>query len=287
MQLSKTINAIKGMSISIRYPILLIVGLFLEIIVYLNQMLIWGRIMESLGSNLRLSSFFSGYWLSYLPRYLPGSLWGYMSRGAWLSSSFNIDLSVSLMGSIIEVIVMALSAVLFYAFSIYVNQPFMVIIYLSVLPITWLIIKKVAHLISSSNNKILKQLYGTNSLERTFSLIDWMFIFLYAFVSWLIFGFISILITFSITTFPLPILLNYFITFCGIYALSWLVGFLFVIVPSGLGIREYFLASILMTTLNVSMDVGNAISVVLRLLGFMAEFFWILVGVIVETKKNI
>ena len=51
------------------------------------QMAAWRYLMQDLGIKLTWRSIIGGYMLSFLPRYVPGSVWGYLSRSEWLKTS--------------------------------------------------------------------------------------------------------------------------------------------------------------------------------------------------------
>ena len=53
--------------------------------------------------KINLISTLRGYSLSFLPRYLPGSIWGYLSRSEWLTQQFSIPFKYSNAISVVEI----------------------------------------------------------------------------------------------------------------------------------------------------------------------------------------
>ena len=64
-------------------PELLLLSLGLYLAAYLLIMVAWQRFMYSVGVSMRMGAIVEGYALSFLPRYIPGTIWGYASRSEW------------------------------------------------------------------------------------------------------------------------------------------------------------------------------------------------------------
>lgn len=83
-------------------PLYLAAALGLAVVGYLLQLGGWLLAMRFLGIQLTAAGSFSGYFLSFLPRYVPGSVWGYLGRGEWLNSTHGVGYRASSSGSLLE-----------------------------------------------------------------------------------------------------------------------------------------------------------------------------------------
>ncbi|MEM4523363.1 MAG: hypothetical protein QW738_09155, partial [Nitrososphaeria archaeon] len=63
-------------------------------------------------------------------------------------------------------------------------------------------------------------------------------------------------------------------------ALAWVAGFIVVIVPGGLGVREITLASLLNLTIGLPPLRGKLTAVVFRAIVVLAEILWLLIGLL-------
>jgi len=72
------------------------------LIAYLLQMGGWMLIMRRLGIVLSPLEVIHGYTFSFLPRYIPGSVWGYLGRSQWLAQRHNVSYPISTLGSLLE-----------------------------------------------------------------------------------------------------------------------------------------------------------------------------------------
>jgi hypothetical protein len=64
----------------------------------------WFRLMAGVGAPLSWRHTLKGYTLSFLPRYIPGSIWGYLSRSEWFRDNAGIACAVSNAGSLVEIL---------------------------------------------------------------------------------------------------------------------------------------------------------------------------------------
>ena len=68
------------------------------------QMLAWRTLMQGLGVSLGKREVLRGYMLSFLPRYIPGSVWGYLGRNEWFFQEYAVSYAASNLGSILEIL---------------------------------------------------------------------------------------------------------------------------------------------------------------------------------------
>ena len=81
------------------------------------QMLAWKSIMALLGIKLGYIDIIERYIPSFLPRYLPGTIWGYLSRSEWLHHKFGISYKHSNIGSLFEILISLLSNIIVISIS--------------------------------------------------------------------------------------------------------------------------------------------------------------------------
>ena len=90
-------------------------SLLLAMLSHLAQMAAWRELMAGLGTRLPWRRVIEGFMLSMLPRYIPGTVWGYLSRGQWLYEQFGVPFRTSSVSSILELGLTVLSGLVFVA----------------------------------------------------------------------------------------------------------------------------------------------------------------------------
>ena len=277
------------------YQVLLTLTLDISLIVRLSgatvaglaalglQMAAWRVLMQDLGVRLTWRSIVGGYMLSFLPRYVPGSIWGYLSRSEWLKRSYGISYSLSGTGSILEV-AMALitgSAVIgFYCILITTGlvQVTLLVLEIAFPLVSWFTLKFVFQLSFVKKRHGLLHSHGSEMI----GFANWSKVFLLYIMLWLCYGVLVLILVdqFDLSSAPSSLAAATF-SFC----VSWLIGFLVVFLPSGLGIREIALSNILASIMGVPPDVGSAVSVLTRLCIAVAELLWVFVGIVLQRAR--
>jgi glycosyltransferase 2 family protein len=247
-------------------------ALFLSIIAQGFQIIAWWLIMRGLQSAwIPLKELFWGYTLSFLPRYIPGSIWGYMSRGNWLQTDFNINYRSSTLGSITELILMVgvnmiLSSLV--VLPILYNQTVVIIILfillLLILPIS---LKRVRILIINTVNKV--------KLQYIFLAIPSLFL------TWIFYGF-SLFLAAEPYNALHSIGYNKINLFISIYSAAWLIGFLILFVPAGMGVRELALTRLLSSYALFEPQVANGLAILFRLVVTISEISWLILGWVIK-----
>lgn len=240
----------------------------------------WVKIMASLGLNLKWQRIISGFAVSFIPRYIPGSFWGYLSRSEWLLQSFNVPYKVSMYGSFLEIALAITTAVVVIAFSLAWQARQIVLLF--VIPIIFVGAWIAGYFLIGNRAK-------TNITHENLS-AGWGISYfgdrivgagaLYSF-SWLMNGASLMLISNVFAPLPQMGILNATMN----YDLAWLAGFLIFFVPSGLGVREVAISGILSSSFPLSPYEASAIAVMLRILLMLGEFLWLLISIAIG-KKN-
>lgn len=221
----------------------------------------WHLIMRALGHRAKAPQNIRIWMVSSLARYLPGGVWGYLSRAA-LCSEQGIPLVSSSLGLYLETLLLMAS-------SLAVGFP--ALMFVSGLPINplsatlfWIGLSLLMHPRIVALTRYLPgrpgKLFASVSLpsaRRTFLL------YVYYLVFWILFG--AVFVCFVHAIYPLPI--QAWIPVGASFSMSFLVGFIFVFVPGGIGIREGLLYILLLPFLppaaSLIVSVGSRIWVIL------------------------
>jgi hypothetical protein len=228
---------------------------------YLVQIWAWVLIMRYLDAPLTASQAMQGYLLAFLPRYIPGGVWGYLSRNEWLAQHCGIRYATSSVGSVLEVTTLLLSAFSFvavYWVAAAWRVPVAGVCGL-LLWLNWWVVPQFARYFRKSqwNVQINRQQF-----IRLCVLGNVVY-----FIFWGFQGAAILLVGTALGTVD-QIRLS-----TGIFSasLAWAIGFLILFVPAGLGIRETTLATLLSRFANVQPGLAGNIAIISRLAIICAE----------------
>jgi uncharacterized membrane protein YbhN (UPF0104 family) len=244
------------------------------------QMAAWRMLMANLGVGLVWREVLENYVLSFMPRYIPGSFWGYVSRAEWLKQKHDIPYSVSNLGSILEIALIFMGISLVTAVYLFQtpsenNKWLLLALFCSLPLIGWVVIKWV--LTSSKLNNLL----GKFSVPTPVKFIPfgiWLELSTLHAIAWAFYGASVLWITRSFSPDISVSLIN--TTF--LFAISWTLGFIVIFVPSGLGIREQSLSMLLISLKFLSPDEASGVAVLSRLFALFGEMVWLLIGLVIK-----
>jgi len=244
---------------------------------YFIQIASWTLIMKYLKTPAGIVQSLQGYTLSFLPRYIPGSIWGYWSRSQWLKQSLGISYKVSALGSITEATAFVITAfTIGVGFWVNTNDKFTLrsenaafgfVIFIFCWLFWGFIVR--AALDKMSDGKRRQRLIRGPDLEFA---VGWFSLLLPYAVFWMLYGIAVAVLAQTITPF------KRLATTIACAAMAWVVGFIIVIIPSGLGIRETMLATLLNLTMGFPVSQGSLVAVIFRVVNLFAEFVWLLIG---------
>jgi glycosyltransferase 2 family protein len=248
------------------------------------QILAWKVLMSGLGAGLLWRDTLCGYPLTFLARYIPGSVWGYFSRSYWLQHHHQISYSLSIQGSVLEVgsaltaAGMVLGTYLLNFAPATARYP-MVAVLLTIPPITGWILGWVRERILQVTKP---EPLAKPASKRVGAMAAWITsVGLYC-ILWLGNGSALYLLLkawgFADTS---RLLLE-----SAIFAISWLAGFVVLFVPSGLGIREMVLSGMLVQYHGLTWAQAGIAAVTFRLLTALSELTWILVGAAIQRIRG-
>lgn len=208
-------------------PLNLIFALILAIVAYFIQLMAWMLMMRSVGAPIGLWAVIQGYSLSFLPRYIPGVVWGYLSRSEWLVRQHNVSYSQSTKASILEVGTQ-ISTCISIAFLCLSNSSLGIICGLAIFILSgffWYFVLRYPDLWKSST---------ANALEARKPFVLWLQSSFLYYVFWIAHGAIIVMAgTMLDSSAYIPLKLS-----SGMFGLSWLAGFSALLVPAGFGVRE-------------------------------------------------
>lgn len=256
-------------------PSYLIAALGCYVVGYIVQISAWIMIMRYLNAPLTFAQAWQGYLLAFLPRYIPGVVWGYLSRNEWLAQKCGIGYATSSVASLLEVTTLLLTA-----FSI-------AAIYWVALPLRFLV-ASVCGLLLVLNwwliplliQRLGKEHWQVQPKHPQFLLL-WLIGNGLYFFFWGLQG-AAILFVNTALGIPHPLMLT---TSIFSASLAWSIGFLVLFVPAGLGIRETTLATLLNRYGAVPLGQANNLAIFSRLLLIGAELCLVILILPIQIKR--
>ncbi len=269
-------------------PFCLLASLSLCMLANFLQMGAWVIILRFLGWPIGLRQTLQGFLISFLPRYIPGGIWGYLSRGQWLQEFYGIDYAVSMVGSLLEALGLILTALSITAFFLLTrltedhNVWALFIWTLSVL-FLWLFLPmpvlKFARFIwpgLESPSKSAKTQSGNFLASRFFLL--WLLVGLIYAMFWTTYGGSLLFIAMAVS----PALTSSLLGATFSIAMAWVLGFVAFFVPIGIGVREVALSRFLVSSLALTAGQGSLVAVISRLSIILAELIWLVIGLLLS-----
>ena len=245
------------------HPGYLLVGVALYAGGYGVLMAAWGAIMASQGVTLHPAAIVQGYLLSFLPRYIPGSVWGYLSRNEWLAHHHGVGYGVATLTSLMEAGLLLLTAVAL-AGTLLTPAPWNLLVAgggLAAVWLTWVL-----------TPALWRRLRGAPAAPQA-TTGWWVVATLYG-VFWALQG-AALLAAHHALCGVTPLGLGQSIAAAS---LAWAVGFLVLIVPAGLGVREWTLSALLALLAGVASAQSHLLAVTGRVLLVVAELIVLGIG---------
>jgi hypothetical protein len=234
----------------------------LDLVAYVLLIAGWGIITRALRLDLSARHLFDGYVLAFLPRYIPGSVWGYVSRGEWMQRTCGANYSQSTAASIMEISVQFGTAG--------------IVVLAGLAPVDWRLAAVVLGVASLALPWwLLQRLYlRRQHISGARLVAAWLLLLVLYGLFWTVHG-LTILAALqavgTTATLTLPAAIFVFCT-------SWLVGFAAILVPAGLGVRELTLSTLLQRMTSISSGDASLVAVITRLGIVAAELIFLLVA---------
>lgn len=279
LQLRSSINVFTDFQLGHDFLLYFLLSFFFIILAIFFQIISWMVIMKSFDVNLGLRSALKGYIISFLPKYIPGGFWGYIERSNWLKQDENITFTKSYFSSIFEIGMTFFSSSFIVIFQLtkvsnYYYLLFSIVVFFGFFLLKIIKRNKFSDLLKNESfEKTLNQKYISKSI-------------LLSTLMWVSYGIsLSVLLRFFIQFDVFNF--NNIISSTFTFSVSWIIGFIIIFVPSGIGIRENAISYFLTKFYDVNFSQANFISILFRLNILLAELFYILVGLIFFDSKEL
>lgn len=248
------------------------------------QMTAWHALMQYISPSLKWIDVAEKYTATLLSRYIPGSIWGYISRAEWLRAEHRIPYGVTNFISAVEIALVILTGMLaavVYGFSIasaWLDFGLaLLLIGLFILP--WLLLRRIDQW--AWFQRLMAKVFKIFE-TRPIPLSAWVKAALLDLVAWYGFGMSLkwIIQALQPSAFPQLDLTTM------VYAAAWLAGFLVIFVPSGLGIREQTIITLSNSFHLTTTAISTSASILMRLLISGGELAWVFFGIIIKAVRQ-
>jgi glycosyltransferase 2 family protein len=239
---------------------------------------IWHYLINSKGYNLSLMGQMDVYLRSHILRYIPGNVIGILSRAIFnrvygvpilksLFAWFYENLSYLVIGSVIASFIVIRVGKDWFIFEAIPSVPFFITIvilgFLVVLNVDWFENLFKRFLLPRLPEKIKKETDILNiPLKKRIK------IFLGFVVSWIIYSasFLSLVVSIKPSLLDTNIL-----EIVSINALSWVLGYISLVTPSGSGVREFIMIFSLENFMNVDVEIAIILALLARIVSILGE----------------
>lgn len=281
-------RALVSQQIAVARPELLAVAVIAVLIATVFQVGAWRLAMRDLGADLSWRDGIRAYMLPFVARYIPGMVWGYLSRTHWLQTRHGTSPQQANLSAIVEILGLILSAAVVAALGGLIAQQSLVweigiVASLAVVAGVLLGPALLTAVVSRWGNRIpwkVDEWIGALTVRRIGRAALWQ-IGLWVFdglMVWACLGGLnartrlvgSDLVALAIAAF----------------ALSWLLGFLAFFLPAGLGLREVGLTYLLTTQAGVSPEGAAATAVLARAAIVSSEVIYVGLGLLLNPRQD-
>ncbi|MGJ3237294.1 MAG: lysylphosphatidylglycerol synthase domain-containing protein [Anaerolineae bacterium] len=265
---------IQGFDWTIRWPFLLF-AVILYALFFMLRGVVWGMAVRMVDDRLPLDVAVRGYTLAYLSRYVPGAIWPFMTITA-IAQDYNLSkrllIAVFLLNIILLVLVDSLYLLPYLlgwlgVSAMLLGALFFCILLLGLPTMIRLCLPYAQSLnLLSNENKFDPIMQPQNFYRLVLMTMLHQAIQLGAY-----FSFIAGMIDLDATI----------IAYLSLaYAVAWLIGLLAIIVPQGLGVREY--SFVLLATTFITGPIAVTLSIALRLLTISGEVLALILHVCLQ-----
>lgn len=244
------------------------------------QIAVWWKINKALGILFPFYPSLLRYLTSFIPRYIPGTVWGYFSRSDSMQIHYGIDRKVSNFVSLVEIFFAASAGLLGgIVFLLFDSTPNTILPVLSLIFGLYLILR---HLL----NRLIPKFFITPAgklIVQPMSLGDWFSILFTLALNWIPYG-LALQFTIMAVNDQYSLTLTTVLHLTLFFSLAWLIGFIAFIIPSGIGIREFILAGLLTGT-GIRPEVSLTVVVIFRIVMLITELLLVMTSLLL-TRGN-
>ena len=274
IQILNVYESLANQTLILRHIWPFIVAIAIVIINIFIQIEAWIIMMQALNVDMPHHEARRGYVLSFFARYIPGSVWGYISRSEWLWQKYQVTYKQSNYVSILEILLDLFSSLL----AIGICMVLLIIDKIYIIPIILVIILLIIIWIALPSQllpfatRLFPSVYQENFPRLKLQSHKWVLPIILRLMNWFIYGFTLFLIGLAFETWQTDQFISHWIQLTKDYCLAWLSGYVIIFLPSGLGVRELVLSSQLTNHFHLDPGVAMGISVIMRFVIMIAEF---------------
>lgn len=264
-------------------PVPLVVSLFLMIVIFIEAGFNWHVLLKRLNFPISFKKSLHIFIVSNAGRYIPGSIWQYIGRVELGKKEASIPRGLNLLSIVLEIfilvnaaLIVSLLALPFIYSKIDQNYIWILLIPSSLLLMHPAIAKRSIKLIARFTGKDIGDSLTSIKLRVIFSALP--FFILNFLLNGVAIFFLTKAIYPNVSLFDL-------VFFTGVFAFAWVVGFVSIIAPAGLGVTDVLLAYLL--SLVIPLPLASTIALSYRVLLTITEllvFLWVLR---LDTKDNL
>ena len=257
------------------------VTLLLTIAATLLQMTAWKVLLDGLGFTVPMEGVFTGFSLSFVARYIPGTVWGYLARGEWLKRDYNVPFAVTNLGSLVETMGIVVANLIVVTQGLLLGAH----VFQGILLALAFVVGGWAAINLSFRLRPVRRLFNLEENGVLFFVLGrWILVVALYSGMWYSFG-LGLTVFFHAIN-PAVGLVDFF-TISAIYAGAWFIGFIVLFLPSGLGLREYSLTLFITASFVMTKPKAAVIAIGFRLLVSLGELLWVLFGLLRRTTTRI
>lgn len=261
---------------------ILLLILFL-IPIYFSNGLSWHLIVKALGGTVNLKVNLKVWMLSNLSRFIPGGFWQYPTR-ILMSSNQRISKTIATTAVVVETLfnllvgsLVVIVTILFFGINIkqeainFIGAMLLILLFFFYCLSSSKILNSLLRILA----KLLKKKIDRINLNSKYIPLLCLSFYLQFVLAGASLFFLSrgvIELEFS----QLP-------TFIGIYAASWLLGYITILAPGGLGIQEISIAAFLSNFM--PLPLASILAITLRVCLYISEIFTIILVTILNKRK--
>lgn len=245
----------------------LIISISLMFLIYLEAAFNYHSLIKNIGYPLKLSQSFYIFIVSNASRYIPGSIWQYVGRVELAKRIGGLPRSISVLSLILEIFLLINAALIVSLIALpffkgFVNQNYLPVF---IIPFSLIFLHpKIAPKLIGIIARVAKKDIGHSLTGFNFGRM--VFVLPWFILNFLLNGAALFFITRAI--YP-QIGVENILLFSGIFAFSWVVGYLSLFAPAGLGVTDVLLVYLL--SFQIPFVLSSTIALSYRVLLTIAE----------------
>lgn len=265
---------------SLRFNIIsLLVSFIFLFITFLIFVQSWRSIIRALGQSI---SFKGAFWVmssSQMAKYVPGGIWFALSR-VYLGKTEKLKGEFIALSVVIETGLTFLVGILLFFFALGLSNRGIIVNFLFIIPIFFLFLLALYPPILNKIMNIGLRLMKRPAIELKISYLHLLKLSVFFLGLWVA----QIIGYYFLVDSIMPIPFYRIFSLAAAYTLSWMAGFIVVIAPGGLGVREGMMSILLSPILPAPLAI--AISFIARIWITVFEIITFFMGLLVKKMSN-